>query len=341
MTRSAYLTNPLYLDATASAVQVHCRGVEAAPLGETLPGTVRRWLARLRLLEGVPFAHLVVDSELLPPESIRCFYLDREWTDTLVQGALAVGTVTTLDREDLQALHARIREEVDTEERKVRLVGGDAPGTAPPETISGFLLRSRMVSGWPALHVRGYRREVGRDDAPVAEDEPARLRILRLERLAPAVLLCLFDGVPEVVHLEEPRQGLQFGVDLVAGAAGTAGARVPLRDVTTGSRLDLMQPPPAGPTDVEVPFRRGAPGVIHLTELTRRIAAQPATHVDDFGGVGSAELAMEMLQFPFRQVFGDPERGTVPGERIPDYGVVFNPSIGIEVIREWIRGGGP
>ena len=55
-----------------------------------VPRDLRQWLARLRLLEGVPFAYLVADSELLPPESIRFFYLDRNWTDALVQGALSV-----------------------------------------------------------------------------------------------------------------------------------------------------------------------------------------------------------------------------------------------------------
>ena len=49
------------------------------------------WLARLRLLERVPFAYLVPDDELLPPESIRFFYLNRNWTDAAVDGALAVG----------------------------------------------------------------------------------------------------------------------------------------------------------------------------------------------------------------------------------------------------------
>ena len=58
---------------------------------------MRSWLGRLRLLEGVPFANLIADAELLPPESIRWFYLDRRWTDALVQGALSVGTVNSDD----------------------------------------------------------------------------------------------------------------------------------------------------------------------------------------------------------------------------------------------------
>ena len=39
-----------------------------------VPRDLRQSLARLRLLEGVPFGYLVADSELSPPESIRYFY---------------------------------------------------------------------------------------------------------------------------------------------------------------------------------------------------------------------------------------------------------------------------
>ena len=63
-----------------------------------VPGELRRFLARLRLLHGVPFSYLVPDAELLPVESIRFFYLDRAWTDALVQGALSVGTISSSRR---------------------------------------------------------------------------------------------------------------------------------------------------------------------------------------------------------------------------------------------------
>jgi hypothetical protein len=341
---ASFLTNPLMINATMQAVVLHATDVAATPLGDILPNSARNWMARVRLLEGVPFSHLVPDSELLPQESIRFFYLDREWTDALIQGILSVGTVNSLDREHMQTLHARIRDEVDTAERQVRLVGADAPGPAPAETITGFLLRSRVVSGWPALHVRGYRTEIGPDDGKVDEDDPRRLRLLRLERLAPAVLLCLFDGIPEVVHIEEPRQGIQFGVDLVIDDVGdTVGATIPLRDVLTATRLDMMQPVPAGTTNATVPFRKDAPGVIDIHTLTQRIAAQIATHVDSFdeAGVQSAELAMEMLQFPFRQVFGDPDKGTVGGGEALTYADIFRPTIQIETVRKWEKGATP
>jgi hypothetical protein len=299
-----------------------------------VPRDIRLWLARLRLLEAVPFSHLVADVTLLPAESIRFFHLDRGWTDALVEGALGVGTVTTSDRSALEVLYPVVRDEVDEAERLVRLPGWTpgAPvpaGTAGP--VTGFLLRSRMVSGWPALHVRAYGRDNLVADPPTSDrdvdegDDLAlrRLPLLRMERLAPAVLLVLVDGLPRVVHLEEPRAGVQYGVDQRAVPSGLQ-ARVPLRDVLTGNPL-----PSGDPTDpvrsVPVPFRRGAPGVLHVANLARRIAEVPGTHVDT--GVDAAELGIQMLQFPFRAVFGD-QTLSEPGTAAIDLDAVFRPALG-------------
>ena len=83
---SAYLKSDAILATTVEAV-VNVRPAPAET-GEdgvhVVPFELRQWLARLRLLEGVPFAYLAADSALLPPESIRFFYLDRSWADRLV-----------------------------------------------------------------------------------------------------------------------------------------------------------------------------------------------------------------------------------------------------------------
>ncbi len=198
-----------------------------------VPGELRRFLASLRLLHGVPFSYLVPDADLLPPESIRFFYIDRNWTDAMVQGALSVGTITTTDRAQLETVYPQLRDEVDETERTIRVPDGEARLGAPGGTITGFLLRSRAVSGWPALHVRAYARDLLEDDALTteAESNPERMKLLRMERLAPAVLLVLIDGVPAVVHIEEPRQGIQFGARMDTDAPPTARrAEVHLRD---------------------------------------------------------------------------------------------------------------
>jgi hypothetical protein len=314
----AFVSNPIVFEAINRA------GSGAAPA--SIPREVRTFLARLRLLEGVPFSHLVPDAELLPLESIRFFYVDREWTDALIEGALSVGTITTTDREQLQASYADIRAEVDAAERQARRPR-PREQKAAANTITGFLLRSAAVSGWPGLHVRAYREEVP-DAEVLPENDPRRIRLLRLERLAPAVLLGLFDGVPVVVHIEEPRQGIQFGVDLDIGAAGTA-ARIELRDVHTANVLVPAQ-------TANVPFRRNAPGVISMARLSERIAAVAETHAVNPGdpAVTSAEMAMQLLQFPYRQVFGPIDGG---GGGI-DFEDLFAPTVAAGTLRHWSGG---
>lgn len=274
-------------------------------LDHVVPGELRRFLARLRLLHGVPFSYLVPDADLLPIESIRFFYVDRAWSDALVQGVLSVGTITTADRAHLEAAYARIRDEVDETERTTRRPRDEKRLQGAAGTITGFLMRSRLVSGWPNLHVRGYSRDVIEDDAltTAAESDPSRMKVLRMERLAPAVLLVLFDGVPAVVHVEEPRQGIQFGVRLDSDAPpAPRRAKVKVRDNATG---DPVPPKDFTPDNsVDVPFRKNAPGVINVGELRNRLAAK-APHSD--GTLESNEYALQMLRFPYRQVFGDPD----------------------------------
>ena len=167
-------------------------------LDSAMPAEMRNWLVRLRLLEGVPFANLVADTELLPEESIRWFYLDRQWTDALVQGRL-VGR----HREQRRPHPSRRR--LSRDPRRARQRGTQraaTPGTArfggKVDAISGFVLRSAAVSGWPGLHVRAFKVEPnrGRQRPLPARTTRTGMRLLRLERLAPAVLLCLFDGIP-------------------------------------------------------------------------------------------------------------------------------------------------
>ena len=306
------------------------KGVPLTPVDpdHVVPDDLRRFLARLRLLHGVPFAYLAADSDLLPPESIRFFYVDRSWTDALVQGVLSVGTITTVDRAQLEEVYGYVRDEVDREERAVRLPKDAKELAGGAGIVSGFLLRSRAVSGWPGLHVRGYRTEPARrDDEILPEDHPSRLKLLRMERLAPAVLLVLFDGIPEVVHVEEPRSGIQFGVNLHStGQPNRYRSTTKARDARTGDKL-------GGPNgiDVDVPFRRGAPGVIDVTRLADKLKKVPGTNLGDHGPeVDGAEFAVEMLRFPYRQVFGDPNQVLVLVD-------LFRPTLAVTTVADRYR----
>ncbi|WP_123025999.1 hypothetical protein [Mycolicibacterium stellerae] len=291
-----------------------------------VPGAIRRALAELRLLHSVPFNYLVADASLLPRESVRFFYIDRNWTDALIAGVLSIGTFTTAERAQLEALREVIRDEVDEAERTIRMPKDEARLSAAGGAVSGFLLRSKLVSGWPGLHVRGYAVDRQADDDILPESDPDRLKVLRMERLAPAVLLVLFDGVPAVVHVEEPRQGIQFGALRPPAEPLSTRRTVPLRDAATGDDLPNQS--------VDVPFRRGSAGVIHLRKLRNRIAAKPATHVGGNTGmsVDANEFALEMLRFPYRQVFGDP--ANEPGHALAD---VFRPRLAFGELEDRFR----
>ena len=61
-----------------------------------------------------------------------------------------------------------------------------------------------------------------------------------------------------------------------------------------------------------------------MRKLRDRIASEAATHVGGNTGlsVDANEFALEMLRFPYRQVFGDP--ANEPGEPLVD---VFRPTV--------------
>ncbi len=291
----------------------------AAPDGETVAtDSVLTFLARLRMLEGVPFNTLVPDSDLLPVESIRFFYLDRAWTDALVQGALSVGTANSLERAQLERLYPQIEEEIDEAERRVRSPGSEPNLTGSAGIVTGFLMRSAAVAGWPGMHIRAYDAEpVDNDEDIVPESHPDRIKLLRLERLAPSVLLALFDGIPNVIHIEEPRQGLQFGVRLDEQSGGRWRAFVPARDVRTAGYVDddgvAVEPDDDDPTalsalaaQIPVRFRPGSAGVLDLSNTARAFADAEGTGMTDPNPgteIDGAEFAMQMIRFPYRQVF--------------------------------------
>ena len=63
---------------------------------------------------------------------------------------------------------------------------------------------------------------------------------------------------------------------------------------------------------VPVPFRAGAPGVIDLTRLRARLAAKAP---NAGGSLEPNEFALQMLRFPYRQVFGDPDDRDEAGDK--------------------------
>lgn len=286
-----------------------------------LPDGPRTWLAALRLLSNVPFQHLVPDTRLLPMESARFFFVDRGWTDALIQGALSVGAVNDADRAVLQEVYPAVRDDLDQAERSVRVPGGERAEQGTADVLTGMLLRSQAVSGWPGIHVNAYTDPATPDDIqPTSTNDPGRCHIMRFEQLAPTVLLVIFDGTPAIVHVDEPRHGMQFGVDENPGATpGTWSYQLTLRPGASTGNLDE-----GTSTPLDIPFRSGAPGVIDMTGLQQAISA---------AGMGetASMFALQMLRLPYRQVFGPP----LAGAAATPFSDLFVATIPITEMRGW------
>jgi hypothetical protein len=228
----------------------------------------------------------VPDARDLPPESIRFFALDPSWITALHEGVLSVGERSSVDANARKALR------VPAWNRRMALVRdrrrGRASGAAlarerasapAPSSVSGFLLRSTLVSDYPGMQVRAV--------ATLTPDAPS-MRLLRLDRPAPGVLLALFEGTLAAVVLEEPHHGIRVGVDTS-----------PNGNVLQLRRADGRL---AGGASVAVPMRAGAAsGVIDIAALAQRIAQSGTPDV--LTAISSSALALQLLQPPVRQRF--------------------------------------
>jgi hypothetical protein len=301
----------------AYAGPVDAAGAPAAALAEAappppdpprLPQEVLTWLTQLNLLYGVPFEYLVADPRLLPPESLRFFFVDRNWTDRLTDGALSVGTAST--REDVfnNQFYAAIYAQVDESLTRLRasLRGEDAPAGSAG-TLTGLLFRSVVVGAWPGLEVY-----------PSAGGQP--LRILRMDHLSPDVLLCIFDGVPDSVEIVEPGEGLHFGV---VGGAGSGPFEVYLRGLGFGTYPAGVQ---IGSTTVQGNFRSGPgqpAGVVDVAGLQATLQSRLAglKALDDAGVLGPGGFAVQMVlgagRQPFTTVLKGSDASTQPAAPAP------------------------
>ena len=188
-----------------------------------MPPYMESFLAHVRMLVGVPFEYLIPHPDLLPDESIRFFYLDRSWADRMVDGANAVGQIGIartgpLSRRTRPTCRSNSisasawcascsAKRISTRPSRRSATGGAAG------VVTGLVLRSAAVSGWPGMDVRAYKTDLPEPlDTSAPASTAAQLKPLRIERISPAVLIALFDGEPSLVILEEPHHGIRFGV---------------------------------------------------------------------------------------------------------------------------------
>lgn len=237
---------------------------EANDSNVNLPEAIATWFANLELLKDIPFNYLVPDARLLPAESLRFFWVDSYWVDCLQDGAFSIGRVTSSDLK------------TDTQTRS------SASGTRADELITGFLLHSEVVSGWPGLEVEGYSVLINNQSVA---DPKNKLTILRKERLSDSILLCLFQGEVKTVDFSLKSQSVNCGVDPIDKVA----ASEPLKIKKGLRKLNGDQ----GDEKIDVSCKGEVKGVIDIKALAGEMAQLNDKKEEDFT---SAQFALSMIE---------------------------------------------
>ncbi|GHA08516.1 hypothetical protein GCM10010372_04830 [Streptomyces tauricus] len=230
-------------------------------------GTIAAWQARLGLLQGVPFHHLVPDPRMLPLESLRMFRLDQSWLDALVAGAADVGVHTSVD--------SRLAPELNR---------ATARATSAKDAAGGLLIHSELIPAWPDIKITAYL-----EDGTV---------LTELRRATPdkRILLVLWDGVPDKVVLREPGQGIHYGID----SGNRLGLRSLAADPPIGTPLETYYPATGDLFDLHL---RGdpdtGPAVLQMFGTDGLVPALAR----EFGltDLDPGQLALELVNAPLEQ----------------------------------------
>lgn len=173
---------------------------------EQIPEEIKSLHERLQLLYDVPMSYLIPEPSFLPPESIRFFYVDGNYVKAMLNGAASIGRITRTDQmadrlilktasDNSEEGSAKIRLQKVHKNHHEKMIRGAALGTG---VRTGFLLRSSVVNRRKGISICGF-----------AGQEP--LAVLRLETLAPDIMIGIFEGELTRLAIAEPSCGLRFG----------------------------------------------------------------------------------------------------------------------------------
>jgi len=245
------------------------------------------------LLRTIPLDHLLPRDGLLPPESLRTFCLDARWLQAFASGALSAGTSLSAEIPFAQAAFPAVFAQAALQ---AGLVDSPSGGVAPfAAVVSGFLLRSGVVKGWPKMEARAF----GANGAPLAR--------VRWDLLADGVMIALFIGQMASFDLLEPAESLHFGLEpeppvegqkllrFIAGPKGGAG--VPGETISSAPTVTPVCRGGNGQ-----PGNRGDHGVLRVRDLAGKLGAGLAqAHANqNLDGTPrlftSAEFALQMVE---------------------------------------------
>ncbi|KAI8195455.1 hypothetical protein K4K52_012355 [Colletotrichum sp. SAR 10_76] len=211
---------------------------------------VMTWLLGKMFLDGVPAHYLITDPSHLPEESLRFFYIDPNWVEALLDGALSLGNHRGRD-EDRVAIKKAFNGHITSTPEHTDFT--------PQIPTYGFFLRSDLVSMYPDLRVTTL---------PPPEDLPPgykdRAPLLRHTIIADGVMFGLLDRAPSseifngLVFSQPPHQQ-RFAVgDSLDDKHLTINIRRQYTTPSAGQAPDKARHHTLPPTIVNEPIRAGS-----------------------------------------------------------------------------------
>lgn len=169
-----------------------------------IPKEVKNFLNSLYKLKGVPFSYLVPHEFYLKKDdensgTLSLFYVDPNWVEALLDGALSIGRVSNIDNVLDRVMRGEFLDDyvpqtIETPEETDDNIEGRRLNT------TGFLLRSDLVSGWRGVEIKAYN-EAGK-----------LLPAYRFERIDSDIFLGIFNGNVASIEIKQPYEGLHFGI---------------------------------------------------------------------------------------------------------------------------------
>lgn len=256
------------------------------------PEGIINWLSELVLLENIPFNNLIADENLLPNESMRLFYLDKNWTNTLLDGALSIGIHSERDLLLQRAMNQIIRQKTNEKLGEANIIVG---------TISGLIIRSSIVTNYKDFKVIGF------EDS----DKTTEIKSLRKVRLSSNILMVLFESVPQLIEIKTATENQVLAI---------VNNKITLRSIENevGQAIDKTV------TLEQADFRNKEKRILNISALQQKIAQQ-------FGkaNLSPSEFAIQLTQSPtvFELVNNNIQivkNRTTPSEITLDKQLIFN-----------------
>lgn len=179
------------------------------PDSETdIPKEIKHFLGALYKLNGIPFSYLVPHGFLLEKNhskgdqkysgTLSFFYVDPNWIEALLDGALSIGRVDRNDSLLEMAINGGFIE--DYVPQTVQTLKGTKKDKERKLNTTGFLFRSDLISGWRGIEIQAF------------DANEKLLPALRFERIDADIFLGIFNGNISKITIKQPYEGLQFGI---------------------------------------------------------------------------------------------------------------------------------